>query len=159
MTRDQLLEKQAQALGMSLREALKIGGRYTPAIRHGDVVHVSGQIPRVGNRIVITGQLGDTVTLDDARYAVRICTVRSLILLQRCAGSLDHVRSVLRMNVYLRCTPTFTDHSEVADAGSDMVRAVLDEAGEHARTTLGVFQLPRGSVAELDLTAALLNSH
>lgn len=155
MNRDQSLSEQALALGLSLEGELRIGGRYSPTIRHAGTVHVSGQVPRIGDRVVVTGRAGETVSLEQARRAARICAVRALAFLQRSAGSLDAVQAILRMTVYVQCSDTFTHQSEVADAASDLLVAVLGEAGHHTRTSVGVYQLPKGATVEIDLVAAV----
>jgi enamine deaminase RidA (YjgF/YER057c/UK114 family) len=117
---------------------------------------VSGQIPRVGDQVVATGRAGAEVSLEQARAAARISTLRALALLQRALGSLDQVDRILRITVYVQCTADFTQHSEVADAASDLLHTVLGEAGIHARTSIGVYQLPKNATVELELQAAVL---
>ncbi len=155
MTRDQQLAQQARLVGLDLTETLKIGGRYSPVLRHGGQVHVSGQVPRIGDRVVVTGRAGGAVSLAQAQQAARICAVRALVLLQQGAHTLDAVSTLLRMNVFVQCEASFTQLSEVADAASDLVVAVLGDAGRHVRTSIGVYQLPKDATVELDLLAAV----
>ena len=105
---------------------------------------------------VATGRAGAEVSLEQARAAARISTLRALALLQRALGSLDQVDRILRITVYVQCTADFTQHSEVADAASDLLHTVLGEAGIHARTSIGVYQLPKNATVELELQAAAL---
>jgi enamine deaminase RidA (YjgF/YER057c/UK114 family) len=155
MNRDDALAAAAQACGFPLDDALRIGGHYEPLLRDGPQVHISGQIPRVGERIACTGAAGAEVTLEQARAAAVICTLRALRLLQREVG-LNAVQQLQRLTVYVRSAPNFTQHSEVADAASDLLLRVLGDAGRHTRTSVGVLQLPKGATVELDLSARCL---
>ena len=156
MNRDALLLQSAAATGHAFDGEIKVGGHYAPLVRHGLQLYVSGQIPRVGDQVVATGRAGAEVSLEQARAAARISTLRALALLQRALGSLDQVDRILRITVYVQCTPDFTQHSEVADAASDLLHTVLGEAGIHARTSIGVYQLPKNATVELELQAAAL---
>jgi enamine deaminase RidA (YjgF/YER057c/UK114 family) len=81
--------------------------------------------------------------------------MRALALLQRSAGSLEAIAAILRITVYVRSAPTFTQQSEVADGASDVLRHVLGPQGVHTRTSVGVLQLPKGAAVELDVVAKL----
>lgn len=153
MTADQRFAQLAQELGHDFSGAIKIGGNYTPVVRDGHQLYVSGQIPRVGDEVLYVGAVGDTLDLAQARQAAAICAMRALAFLQRVAGSLDAIASILRITVYVRSASTFTQHSEVADAASDVLCHVLGPRGVHTRTSVGVLQLPKGAAVELDLLA------
>lgn len=154
LTRDARFAAATADLGHGFDGELRIGGNYTPVVRHGDVVYVSGQIPRIGDTVAVIGRVGDEVSLDDGRRAARICAMRTLALLRQALGSLDAVLHILRMTVYVRSAPDFTRQSEVGDGASDVLRAVLGDAGVHTRTSIGVLQLPKGAAVEVDLIAA-----
>lgn len=153
--RDARFAEAAAALGHRFDGEIRIGGNYVPLVRDGQTVHVSGQIPRVGTEVIVTGRAGADVTLERAQHAAQICVMRALALLQRELGSLERVRTVLRITVYVQCTPEFTQHSEVADGASALLFSILDRAGAHARTSVGVLQLPKNATVELDLMAAV----
>ena len=154
-TPDQRFERRAAEVGLDPQAELRIGGHYVSLLRHADQVWISGQVPRVGDRVLVCGRVGAGVTLDQARLAARIGVLRALTLLRRELGSLDRVAQVLRLTVYVQCSPDFTQHSEVADGASDLLHEVLDEAGRHTRTSVGVYQLPKDAAVEVDLVAAV----
>lgn len=133
----------AASLGYSFDGDIKIGGNYVPVVRHGDQIYVSGQIPRVGNTIVVTGRVGTDVTLPQAQTAAKVCAMRALALLRQSLGSLDQVKKILRISVYVQSAQDFTQQSEVADGASEVLYAVLASAGMHTRTSVGVYQLPK----------------
>lgn len=144
----------AAALGYSFEGEIKIGGNYTSTIRHGDEVYVSGQIPRVGDKVVVTGRVGEDVLLAEAQKAAKVCVMRALALLNQELGSLDKVARILRITVFVQSAAGFTQQSEIADGASEVLHAVLGSAGMHTRTSVGVYQLPKNAAVEIDLIAA-----
>lgn len=153
-SRDARFANVAAELGYSFDGEIRIGGNYVSVTRHGAQLYVSGQIPRVGSDVVVVGRVGDDVTLADGQRAARVCAMRALALLRQALGTLEQVDKVLRISVFVRSAPDFTGQSEVADGASEVLYAVLGEAGRHARTSVGVHQLPKGAAVELDLIAA-----
>lgn len=145
----------AASLGYRFDGEIRIGGNYVSVVRHGDEIYVSGQIPRVGDTVVVTGRAGVDVTLAQAQTAARVCAMRALALLRQSLGSLDKVKKILRISVYVQCAPDFTQQSEVADGASEVLYAVLGSAGIHTRTSVGVYQLPKNASVEIDLIAAI----
>jgi enamine deaminase RidA (YjgF/YER057c/UK114 family) len=154
MSADERFDEIAREVGLPPDGELKIGGNYVPVRRHGAELWVSGQIPRIGDRVAVVGRAGADVVLAEAQRAARICALRALALLRRTLGTLDAVEAVLRVGVFIQCTAMFTHHSEVADAASEVLHRVLGEAGAHARTSVGVQQLPKDATVELELVAA-----
>jgi len=145
----------AAAMGHSFAGEIKIGGHYVSTLQHGSQVFVSGQIPRIGSNVMVTGRAGSDVTLAQTREAARICAMRALALLAQALGSLDRIQQLLRVGVYVQSAADFTQQSEVADAASDLLHEVLGAAGTHTRTSIGVAQLPKNAAVELDLIAAV----
>jgi enamine deaminase RidA (YjgF/YER057c/UK114 family) len=150
MTRDERLQKLAAELDFPLDEEIKVGGKYTPVLIDGGLAYVAGQIPRVGDQIRFKGAAGEAMSLEDARSAAGISAVRGLALIRKFCGSLDAIVAVPRINVFVRSAPDFTEQSEVADGASNVLATVLGEAGVHTRTSVGVLQLPKGAVVEID---------
>lgn len=153
-SRDARFKSVAAQLGHSFEGEIKVGGHYVPVVQNGAEVYISGQVPRVDQTVVVTGRVGTDVTLPQAQTAAKICVMRGLALLRQTLGSLDQIGRILRMTVYVQCSPDFTQLSEVADGASDVLHAILGEAGVHTRTSVGVYQLPKNASVELDLIAA-----
>lgn len=153
MTADERFAQAALELGHRFDGEIKIGGNYSPVVRDGQQLFVSGQIPRVGDEVLYVGTVGAGIDLASARTAAAICAMRALAFVQRAAGSLDAVCAVARITVYVRSAPDFTQQSEVADGASDLIARVLGPVGAHTRTSVGVLQLPKGAAVELDLIA------
>lgn len=158
MSRDERFQQAAAALGYAFDGEIKIGGHYVPLVRNGRDIYLSGQIPRVGDTVVVTGRAGAGVTLAQAQHAAQVCALRALALLQRALGSLDEVAAILRITVYVQCSDDFTQHSEVADGASDLLYQVLGTAGAHTRTSVGVLQLPKNATVEMDMVASTVSA-
>jgi enamine deaminase RidA (YjgF/YER057c/UK114 family) len=146
----------ADKLGHRFDGELIIGGNYTSTMRHGNQVFISGQVPRVGTTVMVVGEVGRDVSLAQAQIGAQVCAMRALALLKTSLGSLLHIEQTLRMTVYVRSSPDFTQQSEVADAASQVLHDVLGDAGKHTRTSVGVAQLPKGAAVELDLVVGVV---
>lgn len=155
MSCDARFKEEAAALGYSFEGEIKIGGNYVPLIRDGNNVYVSGQIPRVGDEVVVTGAAGEQTDLARAQLGAKICVMRSLTLLQRSLGSLERVKAVPSISVFVQSARHFTQQSEVADGASELLFRILGPAGAHTRTSVGVFQLPKNATVELSLVATV----
>ncbi len=155
MNADTRFSELALALGHDFSGEIKIGGNYVPVVQNGQQLFVSGQIPRVGDDVLFIGAVGDAFDVSQGQNAAAICAMRALAFLQRAAGSLESIQSILRITVYVRCAATFTLQSEVADGASDLLCRVLGPRGVHTRTSVGVLQLPKGASVELDLVAMM----
>jgi enamine deaminase RidA (YjgF/YER057c/UK114 family) len=154
-TRTSRFHAEAARMGYDFGGPLQIGGNYVSTVKHGGVLHISGQVPRVGTEVKVTGEAGTDVTLERAQHAAEICAMRALTLIAQAEGSLDAVRQILAVRVFTRSAPDFTQQSEVANAASDLLVRVLGPAGTHTRTSVGVAQLPKGAAVELDMTVAV----
>lgn len=152
-SRDMRFQHIAAELGHSFEGEMRIGGNYASAVRHGDTVYVSGQIPRVDDVVVVTGRVGAETSLEQARVAARICIMRALTILRQTLGSLDRVSHILRISVYVQSAADFTAQSEVADSASAVLHGIFGDAGVHTRTSVGVFQLPKNAAVEIDMIA------
>src|SRR5215469_9238054 len=112
MSADQRFQQQAAALGYSFDGPIRVGGNYAPMVRDGALVYVSGQIPRVGDDVVVVGSVGAEVSVERARLAARISTMRALALVAKAVGTLGNIAAVPRMTVFVRSEPSFTQQSE-----------------------------------------------
>ena len=131
-------------------------GNYVSLIEHQGVIEISGQIPRVGNTVMVTGRVGETVSLLDAQTAAKICVMRALALLRNHLGDLARIDKILKLNVFVQSAHDFAQQSEVADGASDVLYEIFGEAGVHTRTSVGVYQLPKNASVELDLRVAVV---
>ena len=143
-------------LGLVLPQTAAPGARYAAVVIHDQLAWVSGQLPREGDRVVVAGKLGRDVEISAAQGGARIALLRALAALRDELGGLDRVKQILKLTVYVNSTEDFLDHSAVADGASMLVYELFGpELGRHARTSVGVAQLPRNGCVEIDLVAAL----
>ena len=155
ITRDARFKSIALRLGYEIETEFTTAGSYVPAVQHNGIAHVSGQIPLRSNGRVVVGRVGEEVSLNEAYVAAQLCALRSLAVVRSLYGSLNSVATILRLGVYVRCGPSFGEISKVANGSSDVLAEIFQEAGIHARTSVGVDRLPRESVVEVELSVGL----
>ncbi|TDQ60718.1 enamine deaminase RidA (YjgF/YER057c/UK114 family) [Actinomycetospora succinea] len=131
-------------------------GRYVPARRWGDLVYVSGQGPvEPDGSGLVTGKVGTDVDLEEARRAARLTGLQLLGVLREELGTLDDVAAVLKVFGMVSTAPGFTDPPAVIDGCSELLLEVFGpEVGAHARSAIGVAELPRGIAVEIELVCA-----
>jgi enamine deaminase RidA (YjgF/YER057c/UK114 family) len=150
------LEQRLSELGLVLPETAAPGARYAAVVVHDGLAWVSGQLPREGERVVAKGKLGRDIDVAAAQAGARVALLRGLAALRDELGELARVRQILKLTVYVNCTEDFLDHSAVADGASTLIYELFGpDLGRHARTSVGVAQLPRDGCVELDLVVAL----
>lgn len=140
------------ALGAELPPAAKAGSPFfLQAAVMGNLVFMSGQIPRRGDDIMYKGRVGDTLSPEEGYKAARLCALNLVAQLREaCGGRIDKVRRFLKLTVFVNASPSFTDASGVANGASELLMEVFGEAGRHARSAIGVATLPRGVGVEVE---------
>lgn len=128
-------------------------GNYVPAVRVGNLVFVSGQLPKVEGRIAFKGRVGKDLNIETARRAAKACLANVLAALKSEIGSLDKVRRIVRMTGYINTYPGFSEHPKVLDAASEQLVEIFGEAGKHSRVAIGVVELPLGASMEMEMIA------
>jgi enamine deaminase RidA (YjgF/YER057c/UK114 family) len=149
-----MIEDRLRALALTLPEAATPSFNYVPVTQHRGVAYVAGQLPKVGGDIRVRGKAGREVDLDTARGEARICILQALACLKAALGSLDRVEQVLKVGGFVASAPGFNDQPKVLDAASDLLVEVFGDKGRHARSAIGVAELPRDAVVEIELTVA-----
>lgn len=124
---------------------------YVPAVRTGRVVYASGQTPTVDGVLQVTGRLGAEVTIEEGQRAARLAALNCLAEVRALLGSLDAVSRVLRLTGYVASAPGFGEQPHVINGASELMEQVFGEAGRHARSAIGVAELPFGAPVEVEL--------
>ncbi len=129
-------------------------GHYVPAVRTGNLVFLSGQLPLVEGKLPaeFTGKLGYNVTPEDGQAAAKQAALNALAVLESTVG-LEHVRRIVRLAGYVSSTPAFTAQPAVLNAASELLVQVLGDAGIHARLALATPTLPIDACIELEIIA------
>ena len=152
------IQSRLDELGIKLPEAAAPVASYVPVAVHGDLAYVSGQLPFIDGELV-TGRLGEGVSLEDGMAAARACGLMILAQLQGARIPLDRVERVIKLGAFVNCTADFTDQPKVANGASELMFDVFGEAGRHSRAAVGVPSLPLGAAVEIDAIIALRDHH
>ena len=147
------IEARLEELGITLPEAAAPVASYQPLLVSGGTAYVSGQLPFVDGNLV-TGKLGQEVTLERGQEAARACGLMILAQL-KAAGLLGRVEKIVKLGGFVSSVPDFTDQPKVVNGCSDLMAEVFGEAGRHARSAVGVPVLPLDAAVEVDAIVAL----
>ncbi len=144
------IEEKLSQLGISLPEAAAPAAMYVPVRQAGNILFVSGQIPVSGGKPVFTGKAGGERSLEEAQSAARLCAGNILAAAKAHLGSLDMVKSVLKLQIFVNSAPGFAQQHLVANGASELMFEVFGESGRHARTAVGVPELPMDVTVEVE---------
>jgi len=146
-----------QALQLTLPTVAKPVGAYVPALRHGSLLFLSGQIPLRDGQVAWTGRVGgaDGRTLAEAQAAARQCALNAVAAAAEAAGGIDRLARIVKLVVYVASNPGFTDQHKVANGASELLAEIFGDAGRHARAAVGVAELPLNASVEVDVTFAV----
>ena len=143
-------EDRIRELGLQLPEVAVPVANYVPAVRTGNLLFVAGQVPRGADGQMITGKVGDSMGVDDAYAAARICGLYALAAAKAAIGDLDNIVRVVRVMGLVNAVPDFTQQPAVINGFSDLMVEVFGEAGRHARVAYGAGSLPGGAAVEVE---------
>ena len=137
-------------LGLSLPDAPAPAANYVPYVQSGNTVYVSGQISQ-GPDGLVKGKLGADMSVEDGAKAAQLCAL-SLLAQARaaCGGDLSKLKRVVKLTGFVNSTADFTDQPKVINGASDLMVALLDDAGRHARSAVSAASLPMGVAVEIE---------
>jgi enamine deaminase RidA (YjgF/YER057c/UK114 family) len=141
-------------LGITLPSVAAPAGAYVPARRSGALVFTAGQVPFVDGALTAIGKVGSEVTPEQAADLARICALNALAAVDALVG-LDAVAGVVKVVGFVASAPGFTGQAAVLNGASDLLAEVFGEAGRHARSAVGVAELPLGAPVEVELVVEL----
>ena len=148
------IDRRLEELGLVLPQPAAPVAAYVPAVLAGGLLHLSGQLPfRDGQ--VMTGRLGEDVSLEDGQEAARRCALMLLAQARAALGGLDRIERVVKLGVFVNSAADFTQQPQVANGASELMQQVFGEAGRHARAAVGVPTLPLGVAVEVDAIFAV----
>jgi enamine deaminase RidA (YjgF/YER057c/UK114 family) len=148
-------EERLAAAGFAVPSVSVPVASYVPAVRTGRYVFTSGQLPLREGQLLRTGKVGAEVTVDEARTCAKQSALNALAAVTMEVGNLSAVTRVVKVVVFVASTPGFTGHPQVANAASDVFTAAFGDAGQHARSAVGVAALPLDAPVELELVVEL----
>ncbi|HEX2286102.1 MAG TPA: RidA family protein [Mycobacterium sp.] len=137
-------------LGIELPDVVPPMAAYVPAVRTGNLVYTAGQLPMTSGKLVVTGKVGAEVTPEVGKTLARVCALNALAAVHSLVG-IDSVTRVVKVVGFVASTPGFHGQPGVVNGASELFGEVFGDAGAHARSAVGVSELPLDAPVELDL--------
>ncbi|MEJ5019568.1 RidA family protein [Ochrobactrum vermis] len=144
------IDSRLKNLGISIPEAAAPAANYVPFAQSGSLLLTSGQLPLDGGKLVHTGQIGDELTVAHGQAAARACAINILAQAKAALGDLERIKRIVKITVFVASTPDFVEQHLVANGASDLLVAILGDAGKHARSAVGVASLPLNAPVEIE---------
>ena len=148
-------EARLRELGYELPDVPEPAGAYVPATRAGHLIFTAGQLPFAAGELRATGKVGAGVSLEEAQRAAGLCALNALAAAAAVAGGLDRIGRVVKVTGFVASAPEFNQQPEVVNGASGLIGEVFGEAGLHARSAVGVAELPLDAPVEIELVAEL----
>lgn len=145
------VESRLSQLGLALPPVAAPVAAYIPAVKTGNYVFTSGQLPLRDGQMMLTGKVGGEVSSEQAADCARQCALNAIAAVKAEIGDLDLITRVVKAVVFVASTPDFTGQPGVANGASELFGAAFGEAGKHARSAVGVAVLPLDSPVEVEL--------
>ncbi len=136
-----MIEEKIKSLEITLPNPPTPAGSYIPAIKTGNLLFISGQIPMENGKVLFTGKVTDN-NLETAQKAARMCAINLLAQMKRELGSLDKVKKIVRLSGFVNSDAEFYQHPKVINAASDLFFEIFGDKGKHSRIAVGVACLP-----------------
>jgi enamine deaminase RidA (YjgF/YER057c/UK114 family) len=144
------VERKLQELGVALPTPPTPVANYVPFVRTGNLLFCAGQVSAAPGGESIKGKLGAEVDLAKGQAAARICAINLLAQAKAALGDLDKIRRCVRLGGFINAMPTYGQLPQVMNGASDLMVAVFGDSGKHARTTVGVAELPNDASVEVE---------
>lgn len=145
------IETRLKDLGITLPEAAAPAAAYVPFVQSGNLLFTSGQLPLENGKLVSTGLVGRDITLEQAQDAAKACAINVLAQAKAAlGGDLSRIKRILKITVFVASVPEYTEQHLVANGASKLFVEVLEEAGKHARSAVGMASLPFNAPVEVE---------
>ena len=151
------IKEKLSSIGLTLPTAAAPVAAYVPAVKSGNLIFTAGQLPVVDGKLVKEGKVGSDVTAENAKELAQICALNALAAISLVAD-LDKVERVVRVGGFVNCAPGFTAIPGVVNGASELLIKIFgDVNGKHARTAVGVAELPLNAPVEIEMVVQLKN--
>ncbi|GAA1948859.1 RidA family protein [Brevibacterium antiquum] len=144
-------EARLEDRGLAIPEVAAPVAAYVPAVRTGQYIYTSGQLPVENGQPIHTGKVGAEVSLEQAQAAVRQCTLNALAAIRAIIGDLSAITRIVRVTGFVASTPDFTAQPQVVNGASELLGEIFGEVGVHARSAVGVAVLPLDVPVEVEM--------
>ena len=145
-----IVENRLQEMGIALPEMSAPKALYVPVVQTGKLCFVSGQIPMLDGKVLYTGKVGGSRTLEEGQEAAKVCAINILAALRAHIGDLDKIVRIVKLQAFVSSTTDFMQQHIVVNAASQLLYDALGEKGHHARTAVGTNQLPMDVTVEIE---------
>jgi enamine deaminase RidA (YjgF/YER057c/UK114 family) len=146
-----MIEEKLNEMGIEIPVAPKPLASYIPATKAGNLIFTAGQIPMVDGELKYKGKVGKEISLAEGIKAAELCTVNCLSVIKSEVKNLDNIKRVIKVTVFVNSTNGFTDQPKVANGASDLLVKIFGDNGKHARSAVGVNELPIDSSVEVEM--------
>ncbi|MEZ7989880.1 MAG: RidA family protein, partial [Nitrosopumilus sp.] len=144
-----MIEEKLKALGVTLPNPPTPAGSYVPAIKTGNLLFISGQIPMEDGKVIFTGKVTNE-NIETAKKSAKMCAINLLAQMKRELGSLDKVTKIVRISGFINSDPEFYQHPKIINEASDLFFEIFGDKGKHSRIAVGVACLPLNAMTEID---------
>ena len=146
-----MIEDKIKELGFVLPEAPKPLAAYVPALKVEKLVYTAGQLPMTKGELKYKGKLGSDISVEDGRSAAEICALNCLAAVKGIIGNLDDIERIVKLTAFVNSADNFTDQPKVANGASELIGKIFGESGKHARSAVGVNELPLNAPVEIEM--------
>lgn len=152
-----MFEEKIKQMGIEIPEPVKPLAAYIPAMQVGNLVMTSGQVPISAGTVKFQGKVGKDLTEEEGKEAAKLCAINCLSAIKSVIGSLDKIKRVLKLTVFISSAEGFTAQPKVANGASEFIGEIFGEAGKHVRSAVGVSELPLNSAVEIEMIVEINN--
>ena len=146
-----MIEEKINQMGIEIPEAAKPLAAYIPALKVGNLIMTSGQVPVSKGVIKFQGKVGKDLSEEEGKEAAKLCAINCLSAVKSVIGSLDKIKRIVKLTVFVNSTSGFMAQPMVANGASEFIVEVFGDIGKHARSAVGVSELPLNSAVEIEM--------
>ncbi|MEJ2103074.1 MAG: RidA family protein [Ignavibacteriaceae bacterium] len=146
-----MIEEKINQMGIEIPEAAKPLAAYIPALKVENLIMTSGQVPVSNGVIKFQGKVGKDLSEDEGKEAAKLCAINCLSAVKSLIGNLDKIKRIIKLTVFVNSSTGFTAQPKVANGASEFIVEVFGDIGKHARSAVGVSELPLNSAVEIEM--------
>lgn len=146
-----MIEQKLTELGITIPAAPKPLASYIPAVKSGNLIFTAGQLPMKDGKLQFSGKLGDTCNEENAIKAAELCAINCLSAIKTQLSSLNEIKRIIKITVFVASASGFISQPKIANGASDFIVKIFGENGMHARSAVGVAELPLNAPVEVEM--------
>ncbi len=151
MSEQSQVESRLAALGLTVPQVTIPLAAYVPAVRTGNLIFTSGQLPMIEGALAATGKVGGAVTPEEAAELAKVCALNAMAAVRSLVGDLDKVVRVVKVVGFVASAPEITGQPAIVNGASNLLKEAFGDAGVHARSAVGVAALPLDAPVEVEM--------